>query len=108
MEETCHNLFILGRERLKEVGISGSARESKKILAFLTNNKYSDLNWINEFKISKELSFKFNNLIEQRVSGKPISKIIGKKLFFNSGFTDIKVTKDFDHINRVVSGRLLP
>ena len=31
-----------------------------------------------------------------------------KKLFFNSGFTDIKVTKDLDHINRVVSGRLPP
>ena len=86
MKESCHNLFILGRERLKEVGLSCSARESKKILAFLTNNEYSDLNWINEFKISKELSFKFNTLIEQRVSGKPISKIIGKKLFFNSEF----------------------
>jgi release factor glutamine methyltransferase len=86
MEETCLNLFILGRERLKEVGISGSARESKKILAFVTNNEYSDLNWINEFKISQDLSHKFNTLIERRVSGEPISKIIGKKLFFNSEF----------------------
>jgi len=86
MEETCHNLFILGRERLKEVGISGSARESKKILAFVTNNEYSDLNWVQELEISKELSLKFNTLIEQRVSGEPVSKIIGKKLFFNSEF----------------------
>jgi len=86
MEETYRNLFILGRERLKEVGISDNARESKKILAFLTNNEYSNLNWINEFKISKELSFKFNALIEQRVSGEPVSRIIGKKLFFNSEF----------------------
>jgi release factor glutamine methyltransferase len=86
MEKTCHNLFILGRERLKEGGISGSTREAKKILAFVTNNEYSDLNWVHEFKISKELSLKFNTLIEQRVSGKPVSKIIGKKSFFNSEF----------------------
>ena len=32
---------------------------------------------------------------------------IVKKLFFNSGFTEIKVTKDLNNINRVVSGRLL-
>ena len=53
MEKTCHNLFILGRDRLKEVGISGSARESKKILAFVTNNEYSDLNWVQELKYQK-------------------------------------------------------
>ena len=86
MEETCYNLFIYGREKLKEVGISNSARESKKILAFVTNHKYSALNWMQEFKISKELKFKFIDLIEQRVSGVPISKIIGKRLFFNSEF----------------------
>ena len=86
MEETCHNLFIFGRERLKEVGISNSARESKKILAFVTNHEYSALNWMQEFKISKELKFKFIDLIQQRVSGAPISKIIGKRLFFNSEF----------------------
>ena len=86
MEETCYNLFIFGRERLKEVGISNGARESKKILAFVTNHEYSDLNWIQEFKISKELKLKFITLIEQRVSGAPISKIIGKRLFFNSEF----------------------
>lgn len=86
MEETCYNLFIFGRERLKEVGISNGARESKKILAFVTNHEYSALNWMQEFKISKELKFKFITLIEQRVSGAPISKIIGKRLFFNSEF----------------------
>lgn len=86
MEETCYNLFIFGRERLKEVGISNGARESKKILAFVTNHEYSALNWMQEFKISKELKFKFIDLIEQRVSGVPISKIIGKRLFFNSEF----------------------
>ena len=86
MEETCYNLFIFGRERLKEVGISNSARESKKILAFVTNHEYSAFNWMQEFKISKELKFKFIDLIEQRVSGAPISKIIGKRLFFNSEF----------------------
>ena len=86
MEETCYNLFIFGRERLKEVGISNAARESKKILAFVTNHEYSALNWMQEFKISKELKFKFIDLIEQRVSGAPISKIIGKRLFFNSEF----------------------
>ena len=86
MEETCYNLFIFGRERLKEVGISNGARESKKILAFVTNHEYSALNWMQEFKISKELKFKFIALIEQRVSGAPISKIIGKRLFFNSEF----------------------
>ena len=86
MEETCYNLFIFGRERLKEVGISNGARESKKILAFVTNHEYSALNWMQEFKISKELKFKFTALIEQRVSGAPISKIIGKRLFFNSEF----------------------
>ena len=86
MEETCYNLFIFGRERLKEVGISNGARESKKILAFVTNHEYSALNWMQEFKISKELKFKFIDLIEQRVSGAPISKIIGKRLFFNSEF----------------------
>lgn len=86
MEETCYNLFIFGRERLKEVGISNGARESKKLLAFVTNHEYSALNWMQEFKISKELKFKFITLIEQRVSGAPISKIIGKRLFFNSEF----------------------
>ena len=86
MEETCYNLFIFGRERLKEVGISNGARESKKILAFVTNHEYSALNWTQEFKISKEIKFKFIDLIEQRVSGAPISKIIGKRLFFNSEF----------------------
>jgi len=86
LEETCYNLFIFGRERLKEVGISNGARESKKILAFVTNHEYSALNWMQEFKISKELKFKFIDLIEQRVSGAPISKIIGKRLFFNSEF----------------------
>lgn len=86
MEETCYNLFIFGRERLKEVGISNSARESRKILAYVTNHEYSALNWMQEFKISKELKFKFITLIEQRVSGAPISKIIGKRLFFNSEF----------------------
>ena len=86
MEETCYNLFIFGRERLKEVGISNGARESKKILTFVTNHEYSALNWTEEFKISKELKFKFIDLIEQRVSGAPISKIIGKRLFFNSEF----------------------
>ena len=86
MEETCYNLFIFGRERLKEVGISNGARESKKILAFVTNHEYSALNWMQEFKISKELKFKFIDLIQQRVSGAPISKIIGKRLFFNSEF----------------------
>ena len=86
MEETCYNLFIFGRERLKEVGISNAARESKKILAFVTNHEYSALNWMQEFKISKELKFKFIDLIEQRVSGAPISKIIGKRLFYNSEF----------------------
>jgi release factor glutamine methyltransferase len=86
LEETCYNLFIFGRERLKEVGISNAARESKKILAFVTNHEYSALNWMQEFKISKELKFKFIDLIEQRVSGAPISKIIGKRLFFNSEF----------------------
>lgn len=86
MEETCYNLFIFGRERLKEVGISNGARESKKILAFVTNHEYSALNWMQEFKISKEIKFKFIDLIEQRVSGAPISKIIGKRLFFNSEF----------------------
>ena len=86
MEETCYNLFIFGRERLKEVGISNAARESKKILAFVTNHEYSALNWMQEFKISKEIKFKFIDLIEQRVSGAPISKIIGKRLFFNSEF----------------------
>jgi len=86
LEETCYNLFIFGRERLKEVGISNGARESKKILAFVTNHEYSALNWMHEFKISKEIKFKFINLIEQRVSGAPISKIIGKRLFFNSEF----------------------
>jgi len=39
-----------------------------------------------EFKISKEIKFKFIDLIEKRVSGAPISKIIGKRLFFNSEF----------------------
>ena len=86
MEETCYNLFIFGRERLKEVGISNAARESKKILAFVTNHEYSALNWMQEFKISKEIKFKFIDLIEKRVSGAPISKIIGKRLFFNSEF----------------------
>ena len=86
MEETCYNLFIFGRDRLKEVGISNGARESKKILAFVANHEYSALNWMQEFKISKELKFKFITLIEQRVSGAPISKIIGKRLFFNSEF----------------------
>ena len=86
MEETCYNLFIFGRERLKEVGISNGARESRKILAYVTNHEYSALNWMQEFKISKELKFKFITLIEQRVSGAPISKIIGKRLFFNSEF----------------------
>ena len=86
MEETCYNLFIFGRERLKEVGISNGARESKKLLAFVTNHEYSALNWMQEFKISKELKFKFIDLIEKRVSGAPISKIIGKRLFFNSEF----------------------
>ena len=86
MEETCYNLFIFGRERLKEVGISNGARESKKLLAFVTNHEYSALNWMQEFKISKELKFKFIDLIEQRVSGAPVSKIIGKRLFFNSEF----------------------
>ena len=86
MEETCYNLFIFGRERLKEVGISNAARESKKILAFVTNHEYSALNWMQEFKISKELKFKFIDLIEQRVSGAPVSKIIGKRLFYNSEF----------------------
>ena len=86
MEETCYNLFIFGRERLKEVGISNGARESRKILAYVTNHEYSALNWMQEFKISKELKFKFIALIEQRVSGAPISKIIGKRLFFNSEF----------------------
>lgn len=86
MEETFYNLFIFGRERLKEVGISNGARESKKILAFVTNTEYSALNWVQDFKISKELKFKFIDLIEQRVSGAPISKIIGKRLFFNSEF----------------------
>jgi len=86
LEETCYNLFIFGRERLKEVGISNGARESKKILAFVTNHEYSALNWMQEFKISKELKFKFIDLIQQRVSGAPISKIIGKRLFFNSEF----------------------
>ena len=86
MEETCYNLFIFGRERLKEVGISNGARESKKILAFVTNHEYSALNWMQEFKISKEIKFKFIDLIEKRVSGAPISKIIGKRLFFNSEF----------------------
>jgi len=86
LEETCYNLFIFGRERLKEVGISNAARESKKILAFVTNNEYSALNWMQEFKISKELKFKFIDLIEQRVSGAPVSKIIGKRLFYNSEF----------------------
>ena len=86
MEETCYNLFIFGRERLKEVGISNSARESKKLLAFVTNHEYSALNWMQEFKISKEIKFKFIDLIEKRVSGAPISKIIGKRLFFNSEF----------------------
>ena len=86
MEETCYNLFIFGRERLKEVGISNAARESKKILAFVTNHEYSALNWMQEFKISKEIKFKFIDLIEQRVSGAPVSKIIGKRLFYNSEF----------------------
>jgi release factor glutamine methyltransferase len=86
LEETCYNLFIFGRERLKEVGISNSARESKKLLAFVTNHEYSALNWMQEFKISKEIKFKFIDLIEKRVSGAPISKIIGKRLFFNSEF----------------------
>jgi len=86
LEETCYNLFIFGRERLKEVGISNAARESKKILAFVTNHEYSALNWMQEFKISKELKFKFIDLIEQRVSGAPVSKIIGKRLFYNSEF----------------------
>ena len=86
MEETCYNLFIFGRERLKEVGISNAARESKKILAFVTNHEYSALNWMQEFKISKEIKFKFIDLIEKRVSGAPISKIIGKRLFYNSEF----------------------
>ena len=86
VEETFYKLFTFGRERLKGVGISDSARESKKILAFAINYEYSNLNTLQEFKISKELKFKFNALIEQRVSGTPISKIIGKKLFFNSEF----------------------
>ena len=86
MEETCYNLFIFGRERLKEVGISNGARESRKILAYVTNHEYSALNWMQEFKISKEIKFKFIDLIEKRVSGAPISKIIGKRLFFNSEF----------------------
>ena len=86
MEETCYNLFIFGRERLKRAGIIEGARESKKILAFVTNHEYSDLNWIQEFEVSKELKLKFITLIEQRVSGAPISKIIGKRLFFNSEF----------------------
>ena len=86
MEETCYNLFIFGRERLKEVGISNGARESRKILAYVTNHEYSALNWMQEFKISKELKFKFIDLIEQRVSGAPVSKIIGKRLFYNSEF----------------------
>jgi release factor glutamine methyltransferase len=86
LEETCYNLFIFGRERLKEVGISNGARESKKLLAFVTNHEYSALNWMQEFKISKEIKFKFIDLIEKRVSGAPISKIIGKRLFFNSEF----------------------
>ena len=30
MEKTCHNLFILGRERLKEVGISVAQESQKK------------------------------------------------------------------------------
>ena len=89
MEKTCHNLFILGRDRLKEVGISGSARESKKILAFVTNNEYSDLNWVQELEISKELSLKFNTLIEQRVSGEPVSKIIGVKVKGSDKISDI-------------------
>jgi release factor glutamine methyltransferase len=86
LEETCYNLFIFGRERLNEVGISNGARESKKLLAFVTNHEYSALNWMQEFKISKEIKFKFIDLIEKRVSGAPISKIIGKRLFFNSEF----------------------
>jgi len=86
LEENCYNLFIFGRERLKDVGISNGARESKKILAFVTDHEYSALNWMQEFKVSKELKFKFIALIEQRVSGAPISKIIGKRLFFNSEF----------------------
>ena len=79
-------LLQVGSHRLKLAGIGEGAREAKKLLAFSLSVDYANINsFLNSF-VSPEAVKLYLSFIFDRVHRKPISRIVGKKLFFKHEF----------------------
>ena len=79
-------LLKVGSHRLKLAGVNESVREAKKLLAFALRVDHVNLNSSIESFVLPETVKLYLSYIFDRVRRKPISRIIGKRLFFKNEF----------------------
>jgi release factor glutamine methyltransferase len=79
-------LLIEASKKLKKSGNDENLRDAKKILAFVLNCDYQELNRLSYCDVSGEKIDFLNSLIRDRVNKKPISKILGRRMFYKGDF----------------------
>ena len=85
-KKTGLELLQIGSHRLKLAGISEGTREAKKLLAFALSVDYANIDsFLNSFVSSTAVEI-YLSFIFERVHRKPVSRIIGKRLFFKNEF----------------------
>ncbi len=81
--------LVLGTRRLAEAGIVGAPRDARAILAAASGVAPDRVLLEADLKLTDERGF--DEMIARRIMGEPVSKIIGRRLFWGRSF---KVTKD--------------
>lgn len=85
-KKTGAELLQIGSRRLRIAGVNESTREAKKLLAFALDVDYVNLGaLLGSFVLPDSVNL-YLSIIFDRVRRKPISRIMGKRLFFNSEF----------------------
>ena len=85
-KKTALELLQVGSRRLKLAGISEGTREAKKLLAFALSVDYANINSFLNSSVLPEAVNLYLSFIFDRVNRKPVSRIIGKRLFFKHEF----------------------
>lgn len=85
------DLYSGVKTQLQQTGSQSPALDARLLISFALNMTHEAFVLNNEQKLSDEEIDTIHHLIEQRVAGKPVAKIIGKKEFYGR---DFKTTMD--------------
>lgn len=85
------DLYSGVKTQLQQAGSQSPALDARLLISFALNMTHEAFVLNNEQKLSDEEIDTIHHLIEQRVAGKPVAKIIGKKEFYGR---DFKTTMD--------------